>query len=73
MKNCYFRSIGFCQNYIGRKKITINENIERTEEIQIKIELNEILKSGEYFSNWRMFTEDDTPFGKVYHLIIYVH
>ena len=73
MRNCYFRPIGFGQNYIGGKKITINENIERTEEIEIKIELNEILKPGEYFSNWRMFTENGIPFGKVFYLAIYAH
>ncbi len=38
LRNCYFRPIGFGQNYIGGNKITINENIERTEEIKIKIE-----------------------------------
>ena len=73
LRNCYFRPIGFGQNYIGGKKITINENIERTEEIEIKIELNEILKPGEYFSNWRMFTENGIPFGKVFYLAIYAH
>ncbi len=73
MKNCYFRPVGFGENYIDGKKITINENIKRTEEIEVKIELNKIKKPGEYFSNWRMFTQEGIPFGKVFYLVIYAH
>ena len=72
-KNCYFRPIGFGQNYIDGKKFTIKDNIQRTEEIEIKIQLKEILKPGEYNSNWRMFTEKGIPFGKVLYLTIYAH
>ena len=73
LKNCYFRPVGFGENYIDGKKITINENIKRTEEIEVKIELNKIKKPGEYFSNWRMFTQEGIPFGKVFYLVIYAH
>ena len=73
MKNCYFRTVGYGENNIDGKKITINENIKRTEEIEVKIELNKIKKPGEYFSNWRMFTKEGIPFGKLFNLVIYAH
>ena len=55
------------------EKKLINENTKRTEEIEVKIELNKIKKPGEYFSNWRMFTKEGIPFGKVFYLVIYAH
>ena len=70
-KDCYLRPICFGDNYIGGKRIPIDKDIKRTEEIEIIIRFEKIKKANQYFSKWRMFTEDGIPFGKVISFIIY--
>ena len=73
-KNCYLSPICYGSYYITGKKIKIEKDIERGDNIDLIIELeveeNEINSNKQYISIWRMFTEEGIPFGKIISLFL---